>query len=170
MGERDTWEVIIRFFHVISGITWIGLLYYFNLVQGWAFPKMDAAARTNATQFLVPRALLFFRYAALSTVVFGILWIIVHSGGFDDPGKQYFDTARFKSVAVGGTLGILMFLNVWGIIWPNQKKIIAAAQTGGTADPAWGRRATLASRSNVAMSIPMLFFMIAAPFLARLWN
>jgi uncharacterized membrane protein len=179
MGEYDTWLAILRFFHVISGILWIGLLYYFNLVQVPSFAKMDAAARANAVQHLASRALFFFRYSALSTVVFGIAWIILNAIYLDDElGVNYFEEDTFKSIMIGGGLGIIMFLNVWGIIWPNQKKIIAATTataTRGAAAPAdqpkWARMATLASRTNVMLSIPMLFFMISAGHLSgRLWN
>ena len=170
----DDWLAIIRFLHVLSGIVWIGLLYYFNLVQVPSFAQMEAPARSNAVRFLVPRALLWFRYAALSTVVWGIVWIAVT--GADTDG-DYFDTNAWKSIMVGGVLGIIMFLNVWGIIWPNQKKIIAAAvataETGAAAptdQPKWARRAFLASRTNVALSIPMLFFMIASGHLSGLWS
>ena len=172
----DDWLAIIRFLHVLSGIVWIGLLYYFNLVQVPSFAQMEAPARSNAVRFLVPRALLWFRYAALSTVVWGIVWIGLMSAETDGAYTDL-DSAAFKSILVGGGLGIIMFLNVWGIIWPNQKKIIAAAvataETGAAApadQPKWARRAFLASRTNVALSIPMLFFMIAAHNLPGLWS
>jgi uncharacterized membrane protein len=168
------WLAIVRYLHVLSGIIWIGLLYYFNLVQVPSFAQMEAPARSNAIQNLVPRALLWFRYGALATVTFGILYIAIT--GIDSDG-DYFDTNAFKSILVGGTLGIIMFLNVWGIIWPNQKKIIAAVTAtarDGTPAPAdqpkWARQAFLASRTNVALSIPMLFFMIASGHLSSIWN
>ena len=164
---------VLRYFHVLSGIIWIGILYYFNLVQVPSFAQMEAPARSNAIQFLVPRALLWFRYAALSTVTFGIIYIGVAAG--DNP--DYTSSNAFKSIMVGGGLGIIMFLNVWGIIWPNQKKIIAAvtatAREGKPApadQPKWARMAFLASRTNVALSIPMLFFMIASGHLSSIWN
>jgi uncharacterized membrane protein len=176
----DEWETylgILRWFHIFSGIVWIGLLYYFNFVQGAAFPKMEPAARANATMFLVPRALFWFRYGALFTVLFGILWIVLRALQWEDedfPGS-YFETDAFKAIVVGGGLGIIMFLNVWGIIWPNQKKIIAATTataTQGTAappeQPKWARTAFLASRANVMLSVPMLFFMISAGHLSEI--
>ena len=136
--------------------------------------QMEAVARSNAIQILAARALFFFRWAALSTVTFGILWILYMSMDTDG---DYYESNAFKSILVGGGLGIIMFLNVWGIIWPNQKKIIAAvtatAKDGTPAppdQPKWGRMALLASRTNVALSIPMLFFMIASGHLASLWD
>lgn len=172
----DEYLAVIRFVHIISGIVWIGLLYYFNLVQGPSFAQMDAPARSVAIQVLVPRALAWFRYTALSTVALGILWMLVEA---EDLGwGTYFDADYFpmKSIAVGGGLGVIMFANVWLIIWPNQKKVIAATtetaqrQTSAPPDqPKWARRAFLASRTNVMLSIPMLFFMITAGHLPRLW-
>ena len=113
----DVTLAVLRWIHVGAGILWIGLLYYFNFVQVPSFPKMDTPARQNAIMVLVPRAMLLFRYAALATVVAGTLWVITfgNSIGWD----VYAPTARFKSIMVGGGLGILMFLNVWLIIWPN---------------------------------------------------
>ncbi|MSQ61166.1 MAG: hypothetical protein EXR43_01065 [Dehalococcoidia bacterium] len=174
----DEWLAVLRFLHIIAGITWIGLLYYFNLVQGQAFGKMEAPARMNAVQHLASRALFFFRWAALATVVFGILWIVVREAQLqNDFDTSYYDTDAFKSIAVGGGIGIIMLLNVWGVIWPNQKKIIAAttatATQGAAAPPdqaKWARMAFLASRTNVMLSIPMLFFMVASGHLSSIWS
>ncbi len=171
------WQVyldLMRYGHILAGITWIGLLYYFNLVQVPAFAKMDPKARANAFEFLVPRALFYFRYAALFTVIFGVFYII---GMGMSTGRDYFKGFQFRAIAFGGTFGLIMAFNVWMIIWPNQKKIIAAtvatAKEGKPAppeQPKWARRALLASRTNVMLSIPMLFFMVAAIHLPRLWT
>ena len=158
----------LRVMHILAGITWIGLLYYFNLAQAQAFAQMDPAARTNAITQLVPRVLFLFRWAAFFTVAFGVAYVAAAGSGVGV--TSYWDTARFYNIAIGGTMGIIMASNVWFIIWPNQKKIIAAAQSGDTPEPSWGRRATLASRTNTMLSIPMLFFMVAARNLTQLWN
>ena len=163
------WQIFFdvdRVLHIFAGIMWIGLLYYFNFVQVPAFAKMEASARTNAIQNLVPRALFFFRWAALATVIFGLAYVIglgIHLG------RGYFKTAEFYNIAIGGTIGIIMASNVWFIIWPNQKKIIASAMAGKPPDPTWGRKGLLASRTNTAFSLPMLFFMVAALHLQQLW-
>ena len=171
------WEIyfdLVRLAHIFSGITWIGILYYFNFVQVPAFAAMEPSARSNAVQFLVPKALLWFRWAALGTVVFGLAYVI---GMWINIGDDYFSLYRFRAIAFGGPLGIIMAYNVWFIIWPNQKKIIAAttatAQDGTPAppdQPKWARKALLASRTNTMLSIPMLFFMVGAIHLPRLWQ
>ena len=121
--------------------------------------------------------MLWFRYAALATVTFGILWMVINAIDVDNQGGNYFEQDAFKSIAVGGVIGILMFLNVWGIIWPNWRKVIAATtatvEQGTPAPPEQAGWATMArhySRINVALSIPMLFFMIAARNIPSLWD
>jgi uncharacterized membrane protein len=155
-------EFLLRWLHLLAGITWIGLLYYFNFVQGPFFAEADAATKSAATQKLVPRALWWFRWGAMLTFLSGAAIIGMRMG----PGVAA--TPWGVAIMTGALFGTLMFLNVWLVIWPNQKVVIAsavAAATGGQANPvaaAAGRRAFLASRSNVVFSIPMLFFMGAA--------
>ena len=163
------WQIYLdidRTVHIGAGIMWIGLLYYFNFVQVPAFAKMEPAARTAAIKVLVPRALLFFRMSAAATVVFGIAYIVGMAFATDG----YFSTSGFKDISIGGVIGIIMASNVWFIIWPNQKKIIGAANAGTPPDPTWGRKGALASRTNVMLSVPMLFFMVAARHLPSLWS
>ena len=154
---------IFRWFHIFFGVIWIGLLYYFNFVQGAFFAETDAATKSNAIQKLVPRALWWFRYSALFTVVMGLLLIIGRTHmGFS------FQTGWGVNIVTGMALGFVMFLNVWLIIWPNQKIVIASATQAAAGKPALpeaaaaGARGGVASRTNVLMSIPMLFFMAAA--------
>jgi uncharacterized membrane protein len=169
--ERGGWDFLARWAHVISGITWIGLLYYFNFVQVPAFAQMEAPARNNAIDKLASRALWWFRWAAMATLGFGILLLSLNN--FGNKGYAMFHGDYFKSpegvaIATGILLAVTMFLNVWLVIWPAQKKVIANArnvQAGGEADPAAadaGRRGALASRMNTIFSFPMLFFMVGA--------
>ncbi|MFM7061172.1 MAG: hypothetical protein ACKOZL_08325, partial [Actinomycetes bacterium] len=163
MGPGGGLEYLTRYAHVVFGVAWIGLLYYFNFVQVPAFAEMEAAARNNAIDKLASRALWWFRWAAVATVVSGILILWAQkrlSGG------EYFKSPAGIAIATGILLALTMFVNVWGIIWRNQKVVIANArnvQAGGEADPAAagaGRKALLASRQNVIYSLPMLAFMV----------
>jgi uncharacterized membrane protein len=156
-----------RWAHVVVGITWIGLLYYFNLVQVPAFAQMEAAARNNAVDKLASRALWWFRWAAVATVVTGFLILVFQ---FDGKAQlvdgDYWTSTPGISIATGILLALTMFANVWLVIWPNQKTVIANArnvQAGGEADPAAapaGRKALLASRQNTIYSFAMLMFMV----------
>jgi uncharacterized membrane protein len=160
---------VLRWLHFFFGITWIGLLYYFNFVQGAFFAETDAATKSGAIQKLVPRALWWFRYAALYTMVTGILYLGLKghlAGSF-----EIFASSWGVSILTGATLGMVMGCNVWFIIWPNQQIVIQSATQaaqGGQALPnaaAAGAKAGLASRTNTLFSIPLLFFMGAASHL-----
>ncbi|MFU8816702.1 MAG: urate hydroxylase PuuD [Pseudomonadales bacterium] len=146
-------DYLARWGHFLFGITWIGLLYYFNFVQTEYFKEADPAARTDAFTKLVPRALWWFRWAAMFTFLTGLIMLGIRGAGLT------------VDIMVGSALGILMFLNVWLIIWPNQKVLIASNEqlkAGGEAlaeAAAAAPKAALASRSNVLFSVPMLFFM-----------
>ena len=146
-------DYLAKWGHFLAGITWIGLLYYFNFVQGEYFKEADAGARTDAFIKLVPRALWWFRWAAMFTFLTGIIML-------------YFRGISVSvDLVVGSVMAILMFLNVWLIIWPNQKILIASNEQiagGGEALPeaaAAAPKAALASRTNVLFSISMLYFM-----------
>lgn len=157
--------ILLRWLHFLFGITWIGLLYYFNLVQTPFFAETDPAVRSGAIQKLVPRALWWFRWAAMGTVVVGWIYLLIKWGQM---GGSFVYSSYGVAILTGGTIGTIMFLNVWLVIWPKQKVIIASAVAvagGGKADPAAapaGRRAGLASRTNTLFSIPLLFFMGSA--------
>jgi uncharacterized membrane protein len=152
---------LIRWIHLLAGVAWIGLLWYFNFVQGEYFKEADASSKSDAFRKLVPRALWWFRWGAMFTFLSGIALLgVKHLTGY--------------GVLVGALLGTIMFLNVWLIIWPNQKIVIASAEkvaAGGEADPAAAAaagKAGLASRTNTLFSIPMLFFMASSVHLAQL--
>lgn len=154
-------EFLARYGHVLAGIAWIGLLYYFNFVQTEYFKEADGGARTDAFVKLVPRALWWFRWAAMLTFLTGLylLWVKHQALSFD--------------IAAGALMATLMFLNVWLIIWPNQRIVIESnkqVQGGGEALPeaaAAAPKAALASRTNTLFSIPMLFFMISSAHLIQ---
>jgi len=154
-----------RWLHILAGITWIGLLYYFNLVQVPAFAAFgdEARARNIAIDKVARKALWWFRWAAISTFVTGILITIITKDYFaNEFGKQ----AGGIAISTGMLLGTIMMLNVWGVIWRNQKVVLANAANvvaGGEPDPAAaaaGRKAFMASRQNTVFSVSMLFFMV----------
>lgn len=157
---------ILRWIHFMAGVTWIGILYYFNFVQTPFFAETEAPVRTGAIQKLVPRALWWFRWAAMITFLAGLLMYVLrmHEMG----GGLFYSSSYGITITVGSLIGTVMFLNVWLVIWPKQQIIIASTNqvaSGGQALPAAAgaaRRAALTSRTNTVFSIPMLFFMGAA--------
>jgi len=167
--------VLLRALHVLAGVTWIGLLYYFNVVQVPAFAAYgdEGKARNISIDKLARRALWWFRWASVVTLVLGLLIV----GATKDYMKDFMSVSSADTVAhdavifVGMILGILMAANVWMVIWKNQKVVLANAANvlgGGEADagaPAAGRRALLASRQNFIFSFSMLWFMIGAAHL-----
>lgn len=146
--------------HVVFGIAWIGLLYYFNFVQGGYMAAASNEAKVDAFTKLVPSALWWFRWAAMFTFLTGLVLLMLIMASLS------------AGILLGALMATLMFLNVWLIIWPNQKVVIAsneAVAAGGEADPnqaAAAAKALLASRTNTLFSLPMVFFMVshAAPY------
>lgn len=136
--------VLIRFVHIFFGILWIGLLYYFNFVQTEYFKESEASAKADVVQKLVPNALWYFRWAAAFTFLTGFYLL-------------YFLSITVNvGILLGALMGTIMAANVWFIIWPNQKKVIAGAPDAADA----GAKAGLASRTNTLLSIPMLYLMV----------
>lgn len=140
-------DFIFRWGHVLFGITWIGLLYYFNFIQGEYFKEAEAGAKADATAKLAPRALWWFRWGAMGTLLTGLYLLYLLGSAVN----QY--------IALGALMGIFMFLNVWLIIWPAQKVVIGI--TEGDAAVA-APKAMRASRTNTLFSAPMLFGMLAS--------
>jgi uncharacterized membrane protein len=163
---------ITRWLHFFFGIVWIGHLYYFNFTQGPFFNETDASTKSGAIQKLVPRALWWFRYGALWTVVTGL----ANLGLRGHYGAGIFATSWGVWILTGTFLGCIMAANVWFVIWPKQKIVIqnaidtAAGKPANPAAAAAGAAAGLASRHNVLFSIPMLFCMGAASHLPLTLN
>ena len=169
----DGWLFLLRWFHFLAGITWIGMLYYFNFVQTPFFAGAEAPVRIGMLSGgLVNRALWWFRWGAMFTFITGWLMILHKMGQLGVSG--FFNTSYGMTIFFGGMLGSLMWFNVWFIIWPAQQIVMASASQvakGGSAIPeaaARGQRGGFASRTNTMLSIPMLFFMGAASHLAWL--
>jgi uncharacterized membrane protein len=152
-----------RWLHIGSGVMWIGLLYYFNFVNV-AAAKAAAADGTAAgiSKHVMPRALLFFRWAAVATWVFGAYLLGAH---FLD--AFMFREKAYMPIGMGAWLGTIMQINVWALIWPNQKKILGIVPATDEEKAKARRIAFLASRTNTALSLPMLFFMVASGGLFR---
>ncbi len=156
----------LRWIHFLAGIIWIGHLYFFNFVNGPFAKTLDADAKKKVVPQLMPRALWWFRWSAMITVLSGLAYIfwklfVATSAGFTGTGGLFNSTWGYW-ISFGGALGIVMWFNVWFIIWPNQKKIIAAVSSGQKPDDGAVKTAYLASRTNVYLSGPMLFGMAGA--------
>ncbi|MCH1602028.1 MAG: urate hydroxylase PuuD [Luminiphilus sp.] len=145
---------IFRYFHVLAGITWIGMLYYFNFVQTEYFKEAEADAKKDAMAKLAPRALWWFRWGAALTFVTG-LYLFHKLGAFTN--------LDLAPIWVGALAGTFMFLNVWLVIWPNQKVVLGMKEGDG---PSSAAKAGLASRTNTLFSGPMLLGMLGSKHLA----
>ena len=165
----DVLLILGRWVHIAAGITWIGLLYYFNFVQ---VPALAAAAAdkggpggAGVTKYVAPRALLWFRWAALVTWLSGAAYLVLASHlGFINAFTLGLMTGSWQHAAIGlgARLGTIMLFNVWVIIWPNQKKILGIVPATDEEKGKARRRAFLASRTNTLLSLPMLLFMVAS--------
>jgi Urate oxidase N-terminal len=159
--SKDGIHWILQWWHVVFGVAWIGLLYYFNFVQVPSFPTMEAAHRNGAIDKLVPRALWYFRWAAAATAITGLAMLGLYADAIYKGGTGHI-------IYAGSLFGLVMLANVWLVIWPNQQTVIANARgllEGKPANPAAagaGRKALLASRTNAIFSIPMLMCMTGA--------
>jgi len=154
---------LLRWIHFLSGVTWIGLLYYFNFVQVPFFGETEAPVRSGAQQKLLPRALWWFRWGAMITFLSGLIYLLHYWLG-----KRGLADPQTWVILLGGILGTIMWANVWFVIWPKNKLVIqnaidtAAGKPANPAAAAAGARGGLASRTNVVFSIPMLLFMGSA--------
>ena len=171
-GSLDStfWAFITRWLHVISGVMWIGLLYYFNFVQIPTMPKVPAELKGGVSGYIAPAALFWFRYGALATIILG-LGLASQSAAFTMSGALTLGLSGGPNIAatligIGMYLGLIMGFNVWFVIWPNQQKAlnIAGKYPSLSADQkaAAAKTAMIFSRTNTMLSVPMLFCMVAA--------
>jgi len=162
-GQMGYWQFFMRWLHILSGVMWIGLLWYFNFVQTPSMPKIPDEQKPAVSKVIAPTALFWFRWAALATVITGLIlaWLNgyivqaltlgIGSGG-----------GRPAAIGIGMWLGLIMAYNVWMIIWPNQQKALGLVDATPDEKKAAGRSAMLTSRFNTMFSVPMLYFMVAA--------
>ena len=155
-ADPHTFELaFLRWVHVFLGILWIGLLYYFNFVQIPTMPSVPAELKPGVTKFIAPAALFWFRWAAFFTVVIGA--VLAWRYGYIVPALTF--QQGYRLIGVGMWLGIVMMLNVWGIIWPNQKRALGLVEADADTKARAARVAMLASRTNFVLSLPMLYAM-----------
>ncbi len=157
LGEHAYWAFIMRWLHVASGVMWIGLLWYFNFVQIPSMPKIPDEQKPAIGKVIAPEALFWFRWAALATVVTGLL--LAGMNGYLGSALSFAPGAQ--AIGLGMWLALVMAFNVWFIIWPNQKKALGIVQVEAADKAKAARMAMLTSRFNTMLSIPMLYCMVA---------
>jgi len=156
-GEHAWWAFVMRWLHVMSGVMWIGLLWYFNFVQTPSMPKIPDEQKPAIGKVIAPTALFWFRWAALATVVTGLL--VAGMSGYI--GNALMLGKGFVAIGIGMWLALVMAFNVWFIIWPNQKKALGIVTVSAEEKAAAAKLAGMTSRINTMLSIPMLFCMVA---------
>ena len=157
------WQFAFRYIHVLAGIMWIGLLYYFNFVQIPNMPKIPDEQKPAIGKVIAPAALWYFRWAAMVTLISGL--ILAHLNGYLLSAMLlgFLDSSpRDTAIGIGMWLAIIMWFNVWFVIWPNQKKALGIVDTTAEEKLKSARTAMLFSRTNTLLSIPMLFSMVSA--------
>ena len=150
-----------RWLHVLSGVMWIGLLWYFNFVQIPNMPKIPDAQKPAIGKIIAPAALFWFRWAALATLITGLILGYLNGYIHDALTLTSSDPKRLM-IGIGMWLGTIMALNVWGVIWPNQKRALGIIEVSPEEKAAAAKKAMIFSRINTLLSIPMLYFMVAA--------
>src|SRR5437870_10605957 len=157
ISEAAWWSFFFRWLHVLSGVMWIGILWYFNFVQTPSMPKIPDEQKPAISKVIAPAALFWFRWAAMATIILGL--ILAWMNGY--VGQALMLQKSFLAIGLGMWLGIIMWFNVWFIIWPNQKKALGMIQVAPEEKTKAARVAMLTSRFNTMLSLPMLYFMVA---------
>ena len=155
--DHAWWSFFMRWLHVLSGVMWIGLLWYFNFVQTPSMPKIPDEQKPAVSKVIAPAALFWFRWAAMSTIVTGLL--LAWMNGYI--GAALSLKPPFTAIGWGMYFGIIMWFNVWFIIWPKQKRALGIVQASPEEKAAAARMAGMTSRFNTMLSIPMLYLMVA---------
>src|SRR4051794_14276751 len=168
-------QILARWGHVLAGVAWIGLLYFFNFVQTPAFAELSPQARNEAFDKITWRALWWFRWAAMATFLLGLLLLGIYSSDTPSGAINYADPSHFQGAAIltGILFAVTMLANVWMVIWPNQQIVIGSVRqqlAGGEADPRQpgsAKKGARASRANTFFSITMLWFMVFSAHFAN---
>ena len=157
------WSWLFRYFHVLSGVMWIGLLWYLNFVQIPSMPKFTDEQKSAITKVIAPAVLFWFRWAAFATIVTGL--IVAYLNGYVHQALMLgigSGGGKNTAIGIGMWLGLIMAFNVWFIIWPNQKKALGIVDATPEEKPVALKKAVMASRVNTLLSLPMLLVMVAA--------
>jgi uncharacterized membrane protein len=160
-GAADAifWQAVFRWMHTFFGILWIGLLYYFNFVQIRVMPNVPAELKPAVSKYIAPEALFWFRWAALATWIMGVV-LAISRGYFVQAitlgATEGFQVPEHTFIGIGMWLATIMFINVWGVIWPNQKIALGIKEADADAKAKAAKTAMLFSRVNTLLSIPML--------------
>lgn len=163
--DREFYTFLFRWLHVLSGIMWIGLLYYFNFVQIPNMPNIPDDQKPAIGKVIAPAALWWFRWAAMATLITGLILGYLSNYIHDAlalGAMTGFAVEKNIVIGIGMWLGIIMWFNVWFVIWPNQKRALGIVEAADDVKAASARRAMLFSRTNTMLSVPMLFAMVAA--------
>ena len=161
--DRLFWSWLFRYFHVISGVMWIGLLWYLNFIQIPSMPKIPDDQKPAIGKVIAPAVLFWFRWAALSTIVTGL--IVAYLNGYVHQALALgigSGGGKNTAIGIGMWLGLIMAYNVWFIIWPNQKKVLGIVEVTPEEKAKSAKTAMLFSRTNTLLSLPMLLTMVAA--------
>ena len=157
------WSWLFRYLHVISGVMWIGLLWYFNFVQIPSMPKIPDEQKPAITKVIAPAVLFWFRWSAVSTIITGL--IVAYLNGYIHEALALgigSGGGKSTAIGIGMWLGLIMAFNVWVIIWPNQKKVLGIVEAPPEEKPISAKKALMASRTNTLLSLPMLLCMVIA--------
>ena len=157
------WSWLFRYLHVVSGVMWIGLLWYFNFVQIPSMPKIPDEQKPAITKVIAPAVLFWFRWAALSTIITGL--IVAYLNGYIHEALALgigSGGGKNTAIGIGMWLGLIMAFNVWVIIWPNQKKVLGIVEASPEEKAISAKKALVASRTNTLLSLPMLLCMVMA--------
>ena len=161
-GGHAYYTFVMRFLHVVCGVMWIGLLYYFNFVQIPNMPNIPDDQKPAIGKVIAPAALWWFRWGAMGTIVTGLVLAAMNGYLVEALTLGSDGVAKHMAIGIGMWMGIIMWFNVWFVIWPNQKKALGIVEVGADEKAAAARTAMLFSRTNTLLSFPMLYAMISA--------
>jgi len=158
LGDMNWWRFFFRWLHVLSGVMWIGILWYFNFVQTPSMPKIPDEQKPAISKVIAPTALFWFRWGAMATIITGLILANMYPGYFV---RAISLQAPNTAIGIGMWLGLVMWFNVWFIIWPNQKKALGIVTVTPEEKAKAAKMAGMTSRFNTMLSVPMLYCMVA---------